>query len=650
MKKILCACLSAAMLGTMFNPGVYAYEPPAEIWDSFNKYAAALESNDYENIIKYGLIDISILINEPVNETTREWLCARYQNIAEAYEKLGDYENSAIMYEKQIPLADTLGWADSAKIARAKSLNYKSNIELYTKVNGPQVYFGAKNEPRAGILFGIPADSATDQTQCSMQLVYLEYGDTNFDWIKSVLKAANESKRAIELAFNMPNQGADIPNVINNTAYLNTVADLLAQYPNVKYFFRFGAEFDIWENRADPEQYKEAFRVTADIIHSKVPNAAMVFSPNMVSSWDVDMMDYYPGDEYVDWIGLSLYLMKYFQGVADRDEESEYMEVVFASGDSAEPVIMLKKFIDEFGDRKPIMISESGASHYIRTVNEDATGWAATRLEMLYKYLPMVYPQVKLIAHFDTVIENEINDYSLKDNRTILNLYNQLTSDDIFIKQNAENTVNVSYKHLGDTIYTDGSPMEISAYAHVFSKPDLKVNYYIDGNWITSSDQIPYTATIDMSSAREGEHTLRVTCEADGAEVYSKSFKIIGQGASQQTEISVYVDGQKLSFDQPPVIRDDRTLVPLRAIFEAMGARVDWDEQTRTATAKRGTDEVSIGIDQKQLIKNGNTIELDVAACIINDRTMVPARAIAEAFGADVGWDQATKTVTVTTK
>ena len=58
---------------------------------------------------------------------------------------------------------------------------------------------------------------------------------------------------------------------------------------------------------------------------------------------------------------------------------------------------------------------------------------------------------------------------------------------------------------------------------------------------------------------------------------------------------------------------------------------------------------MSIQIDQKQLIKNGTSIELDVAACIINDRTMVPARAIAEAFGANVGWDQATKTVTVTT-
>ncbi len=636
-------------MAAMVNTGVYAYEPPAKIWDSFNKYAAALESNDYENIIKYGLIDISILVNEPVNETTQEWLCARYQNIAEAYEMLGDYENSAIMYEKQIPIAKAIGWSDSVKIAEAKSLHYKSNIELYTKVNGSQVNFGAVNEQPGGVLFGISADSETDQTECSMQLVYLEYGDTRFDWINAVLKAANESGKAIEFAFNMPNQGSDLASVINNTAYLNTVADLLAQYPNVKYFFRFGAEMDIWENPADPEQFKQAFRVTADIIHSKVKNAAMVFSPNMVSSWDRDMMDYYPGDEYVDWIGLSLYLMKYFQGIKDRPADEKYLEVVFCSGDSAEPVLMLKKFIDEFGDRKPIMISESGASHYIRTVNEYDTQWAATRLKMLYKYLPMVYPQIKLIAHFDTVIEGEINDYSLKDNQTILNLYKELTSDEIFIKKSAYNTVNVSYKHLGDTIYTDGSPMEISAYAHVFAQPDLKVNYYIDGNWITSSTEIPYTSTVDMSSAASGEHTLRVTCEAGGREVYSEEFKVIGQGGGTQQEISVYVDGQKLSFDQPPVIRDDRTLVPLRAIFEAMGAEVSWDAETRTAIAKRGSDNVSIQIDQKQLIKNGDSIELDVAACIINDRTMVPARAIAEAFGANVGWDGTTKTVTITT-
>ncbi|MDY3928539.1 MAG: stalk domain-containing protein [Clostridia bacterium] len=648
MKKIISGCLCTAIIAAMCNVGVYAYEPPKEIWSSFNKYAAAIESKDYENIIKYGLMDVEILEKEPVNETTQSWLCARYQHIGEAYEKLGDYDNSALMYEKQIPIAKAIGWTDSEKIARAKSLNYKSNIQLYTKTTGAQVNFGAINEQLSGVLFGISADSSTDQTQCSMQLVYLEYGDTKFDWIKSVLRAANENGKAIEFAFNMPNQGSDLSRIINDTAYLNNLADMLAQYPNVKYFFRFGGEVDIWENRADPEEYKKAFITTADIIHAKVKNAAMVFSPNMVSSWDRDMMDYYPGDEYADWIGLSLYMMKYFQGIADRSEDTKYMEVVFASGDSAEPVLMLKKFIDTFGDRKPILISESGASHYIRTANEYDTEWAASRLKMLYKFVPMVYPQVKLIAHFDTVISNEVNDYSLKDNQTILQLYKELTSDDIFIKKSANNTVDISYKPLGDTIYTDGSPMEISAYAHVFGKTDLKVNYYIDGKWIAGTSELPYTKTIDMSTAASGEHTLKVTCESGGKEVYSKNFKLIGQ--AKQPGITIYVDGKEIICEQPPVIKNDRTMVPLREIFEALGADVEWNGETRTATATKGSEVVSIQIDQKQLFKNGNAEEIDTAACIINNRTMVPARAVAQAFGANVEWNGAEKKVLITTK
>ena len=146
--KIKYASISRAVmaLSTIGVP-VYAYEPPQEIWASFNKYAEAIETNNYENIIKYGLIDVSILEKEPVNVTTQSWLCARYQNIANAYDMLGDYENSARMYEKQIPLANKLGWYDSVKIAQAKSLFYKSYMDLYVKTDEQGAWFGAKNEP-----------------------------------------------------------------------------------------------------------------------------------------------------------------------------------------------------------------------------------------------------------------------------------------------------------------------------------------------------------------------------------------------------------------------------------------------------------------------------------------------------------------------
>ena len=112
-------------------------------------------------------------------------------------------------------------------------------------------------------------------------------------------------------------------------------------------------------------------------------------------------------------------------------------------------------------------------------------------------------------------------------------------------------------------------------------------------------------------------------------------------------DIMVSLDHTLLWFDQPPVIVNDRTLVPLRVIFEALGATVDWEAETRTVTARRGNDAISLVIDTNVIVKNGEAIEIDVPAQIIGDRTMVPIRAVSETLGASVNWNAATRTVLI---
>lgn len=114
---------------------------------------------------------------------------------------------------------------------------------------------------------------------------------------------------------------------------------------------------------------------------------------------------------------------------------------------------------------------------------------------------------------------------------------------------------------------------------------------------------------------------------------------------AEENPISVILNGTVLSFDQPPVIIDGRTLVPLRAIFEAMGATVDWVQATQSITSIKSETTIRLSIGSNVLYKNDMPIYLDVPAQIINDRTMVPVRAIAEAFGADVTWDGDARTV-----
>ena len=113
-------------------------------------------------------------------------------------------------------------------------------------------------------------------------------------------------------------------------------------------------------------------------------------------------------------------------------------------------------------------------------------------------------------------------------------------------------------------------------------------------------------------------------------------------------EIKVTLDGAVLSFVVPPQIINGRTMVPLRAIFEAMGAEVDWDPDTETVTATKGDVVVILTIGDTAPTVNGEVVELDQAGVIIDGRTLAPLRFVAEAFGGDVDWVEATKTAVIT--
>ncbi len=124
---------------------------------------------------------------------------------------------------------------------------------------------------------------------------------------------------------------------------------------------------------------------------------------------------------------------------------------------------------------------------------------------------------------------------------------------------------------------------------------------------------------------------------------------------SEETTV-VYLDGKELQFDVPAQIIQDRAMVPMRKIFESLGANVTWNEEYQSISATKNDINITLQIGNLTMIKeikvNGwpstKLIDLDVAPIIINDRTLVPIRAVSEALGADVKWDENTKTVSIT--
>lgn len=169
---------------------------------------------------------------------------------------------------------------------------------------------------------------------------------------------------------------------------------------------------------------------------------------------------------------------------------------------------------------------------------------------------------------------------------------------------------------------------------------------------VTNADKNGRITVAEAFRAFGGLNILRVTV-TDGAGNQTTKHVLFAYGKPHQivlkigsTSMEVNVDTVKL--DAAPYIKNSRTMVPLRALAESLGAEVQWDGATRSVTAKLGDTNVRLVVGSNTAYIDGKPVTLDVAPEIKNSRTFVPVRFITEAFGCSVGWNGTTRTVTIT--
>jgi C1A family cysteine protease len=126
----------------------------------------------------------------------------------------------------------------------------------------------------------------------------------------------------------------------------------------------------------------------------------------------------------------------------------------------------------------------------------------------------------------------------------------------------------------------------------------------------------------------------------------------IPTGSVMASTIDVYLNNQKVVFNAdygvPFIDQSNRTLIPFRAVLEAFGANVQWIDNTKVAVATKGSIEVRVPIEKNHIIRNTKLIQIDTKAVIINKRTYIPIRAVMEAFGSNVEWIDSQKRINVT--
>ena len=531
----------------------------------------------------------------------------------------------------------------------------ETDFELYAEASSSAApYFNARLEPKSGAFIGMVAENSTEFSPLGAYLTYID--DMNQPDLYYPANEIIKNDDAVAVI------GWTIHSLDNvNYDHIRSVLDTLNSYGKPM-FIRFANEMNVSQLGDDPDRYISIFRNVANMIH-EYPNFAVVWSPNDMGALDRPFEYFYPGDEYVDWIGVSCYSIRYFQGSKNTDYKNT---VYFMTGDYAWASNRVKPIID-FMTRnninKPVMISEGGVATN-NSHGDYLDDWAAPRLRNMLWYLVMKYPQIKMVNYFNTIRPNEIEKFDISGRQYAIDIFNEVAQSGVYIENLGENPEFV-FKPVHDAgiLTAQDGVVPLYTLAYIANNPNISVNYHIDGNWYHSASQIPYICNMDISGLADGKHTITISAlnESKTYEFYKSGQRIrFGtelDGAVPPTEnvpappsenITVTLNGNKIDFDVQPVIIDGRTLVPMRKIFEAFNADVKWIDETQTVIAKRDRKEIIIQIGNKIMTVGGVEKELDVPAQLIDGRTLVPVRAVSEALECTVDWDDATQTVIIT--
>lgn len=188
--------------------------------------------------------------------------------------------------------------------------------------------------------------------------------------------------------------------------------------------------------------------------------------------------------------------------------------------------------------------------------------------------------------------------------------------------------------HKGDYGAEDNSNVK-------FDENDMPIyKYEWDGKKVSKSE---YESLLNSTyNQYMPKYAYEETCGE--SEIFNK---IANYKSEKTTYITVILNGNKLTFSENPYIENGTTMVPMRAIFEVLGASVDYDTETKAITATKGSTVIKLFANSNTATVNGKEVTLTSPVANKNGTTMVPLRLVSEALGAEVSWDAETKVVTI---
>ncbi len=487
----------------------------ADFMPYFWKYTAAVSGGNPTEIC--AAVDaLDKVLPQPSNiDEYNKMLWAVYTAALE-YEKAGVFDKALYYYEKFVNYADWLmkndaqEHAENIKLTNAIIQHLTMHPELYVACENPAdtVYHGAKYEPVHGTFFGTCADFLPGQE--TAHLLYVRFFDESVSGFNYMIP---DEPVYLLVAWNVPNENkSDLDRINSGDAddYIISNLNYLATLDH-KVLLRFGAEVNCWDMPADKaardeyiESFKSAFRRISGFARQYAPNVAMVYSPNDISNMYVTAEDFYPGDEYVDWVGMSSYSVL---DPAASFKSGDKVDAYYFRGLYDNPIIKIRNIVEAFGDRKPILISECGFAYAAQDGQNEEH--AISKLREFYTYVNMVYPQVKGVLYFNADYERK---FKLSNAPALQDTYLSTIEQNVGM-QALLNGTEGGYTRFS-TYEGKSDALTLYAYAPFPSENVISVSYALDGVPLASEAQLPYRATLNVAAISEGKHmlTMNVSC------------------------------------------------------------------------------------------------------------------------------------------
>ncbi len=481
----------------------------------FWKYTEAASSGDPEKICN-AVDALDKALPNPCDLKEHNTMIWAVLRAAKEYEISGNYDKALYYYQKFVKYAqwlqenDNQDHSENIKFTNAAINTLSLTPELYIATSQPAdaVYYGAKHEPEYGVFNG--SCDVYDSDHENAYLLYVRFFD---ETVKAFDYLIPQDAEYLMIAWNLPNENkSDLERVLSSDydEYIISNLKYIATLEH-KVLLRFGAEVNCWNIPADKAQreefidtFKAAFCKISEYAKQYAPNAAMVYSPNDVSNMYVTPQDLYPGDEYVDWVGMSTYYL--------LDSSASFMpanqaDAYYFRGLYDNPMAKIRSIVEAFGDRKPILISECGFGY----AEQDGQNidHAKQKLNEFFTYLNMVYPQIKGVLYFDTDFERK---YRLSNAPELERVYLDAKEQNAGIQAMLDKT-DIGYTRFSG-FEGDASVLDLYAYAKYPSANKTDVAYYLNEKELSSQKEIPYKLSLDASSLAEGKYTLtmKVSC------------------------------------------------------------------------------------------------------------------------------------------